>query len=92
LRASQHPVDHKGVGVGANLDRDIGGPPYQSVANVSPRPKTLLGLERAISTCCLTPCRRSERDKDFRKLIKLSRDVIDVFLDDLNSGQQAPSL
>src|ERR687890_2297578 len=61
LSASQHPVDHKGVGVGRYLGLKIlVASPTRVVASVSPRPNTLLRLEMAISTRCLTPRRRSD--------------------------------
>src|SRR5215208_6525734 len=61
LRASQHPVDHVRVGVGCYLGRDPGASPTRRVvASVSPRPNTLLRLEMAISTRCLSPLRRSD--------------------------------
>src|SRR5919112_1917197 len=61
LSASQHPVDHKGVGVGRYLGLKIlVASPTRVVASVSPRPNTLFRLEMAISTRCLTPRRRSD--------------------------------
>ena len=62
LRTYEHPVGYEGIGVGRYLDLKIlVASPTRVVAKVSPRPKTLLRLEMAISMCCLAPCLRSER-------------------------------
>ena len=61
LRASQNPVDHEGVGVGADLGLKIlVASPTRVVANVWSRPNTLFKLEMAISIRCLSPHRRSD--------------------------------
>ena len=56
------PVNQERVGVGADfLAATLIASPTSVVANVSPKPKTLFKLEKAISLmCCLTPCRHSD--------------------------------
>jgi hypothetical protein len=63
LRASQHPVDHKGVGVGVGcyLGRDPGGHSHQRGRQpLAQAEHPLVRVEMAISTRCLSPSRRSD--------------------------------
>lgn len=57
--------------------------PMSVVAKVSPRPKTLLRLERTISMCCLTP-RRSARSEPPREEAHLGQDSLGCSLRSLH--------